>query len=489
VYLVTIRKLRQPVTEVLKGHSGGNSFNKNRKNKGIAVGMILLVLTIILVLVSLVSGSTDNAVLYLISGALFLLSGLSFASGVIAGTGRDLPVLSGHLLSIRTLAISNLKRNPSRSLAVIALLAAGTFTVVLTGAYRKTYYGEEEKRKSGTGGYLLWAETTSPVLFDINSVEGKERMIQDDSSNLAGVHFLQFERLDGDDASCLNLNQAQHPAILAINPADFDSAGAFSFVKLPGEFYGHPWMELDRIHNDSTFSVFADQTVLQYSLKKKTGDTLFYLNEAGKKIGLVIAGSLNNSIFQGNILISDKIFRKQFPSSGGTSVILADGSVKKKESISQVLSQSLADYGIDVMPAGERLAMFNSVENTYLSVFMALSGLGLIIGTIGLGIILLRNVHERRKELALMLAVGYRRKQLFTLVFLENLYLLVAGWVIGILAAIVGILPSLLSPSFDLQGGFIIFLTLGILISGLIWIYFPLKNALSKPLISALKNE
>ena len=485
LYILTVRNLRKPVTTVLKSHTPGNSPFNRAKTWSYLPGMILLALSLIVVIISLVSGSTEDPLLYLISGALFLLSGLASAKKITGGNSSNRAAVP----TLRSLAISNLRRNPGRSLAVIALLAVGTFTVILTGAYRKTYHGSEEIRKSGTGGYLLWAETISPVLFDLNSSDGKDRLIQDDSNSLQGVRFIQFEKIDGDDASCLNLNQAQQPEILAVNPAEFDSTGAFSFVKLPAASAEHPWMELERHVNDSIFPAFADQTVLKYSLKKDVGDTLFYINEAGKKIGLVISGSLNNSIFQGNILISDKVFRKQFPSAGGSRIIMADGHVDRLEGISSVLSVSLADYGIDVVPASQRLATFNSVENTYLSVFMALSGLGLIIGTIGLGIILLRNVYERRMELALLLAMGYRRQRLFSLVFIENLFLLITGWVIGVLAALVGILPSLLSPSFNLQGGFIILLTLGIFVSGLLWIYFPLRSAMRKPLIPALRNE
>ncbi|HLO60176.1 MAG TPA: ABC transporter permease [Bacteroidales bacterium] len=397
---------------------------------------------------------------------------------------RNLPAMS-----VTQLAISNVKRNKSRSLAVIILLALGTFTIVLTGAYRKTFYGTEQIRKSGTGGYLLWAETMSPVLFDLNDSTGKERLITENPDDLEGIKFLQFEKLSGDNASCLNLNQAQHPAILGINPSAFDSVGAFSFSHSPYGNKEHPWLELERYLNDSTFPAFADQTVLQYSLKRKTGDTLFYISESGKKIGLVLAGSVNNSIFQGHILISDRVFRKLFPSSGGTQVMMADGPLSKQESLAGILSQSLADYGIDIIPASQRLAEFNSVENTYLSVFMALSGLGFIIGTIGLGIVLLRNVHERRRELALMMALGYGRRLIFRMVFIENLFLLVTGWGTGLVAAFLAILPSLLSPLFDLQGGYIAVLTLGIFISGVIWIYFPLKSTLKKPLIQALRNE
>ena len=169
--------------------------------------------------------------------------------------------------------------------------------------------------------------------------------------------------------------------------------------------------------------------------------------------------------------------------------MLVDATPNSQEAVVEMLSRSLVDYGIDITPTNQRLATFKTVENTYLTVFMALSGLGFIIGTIGLGIVLLRNIYERRKELALLLSLGYRKQQVFRLVFIENLYLLVMGWGIGMLAAFMGVLPSLFSPAFDLQGGSIIVLTLGIFISGLMWIYFPLRSALGKPLMQVLRNE
>jgi hypothetical protein len=326
------------------------------------------------------------------------------------------------LPTVGKMALKNLQRNPARSLSVIALLALGTFTIVLTGAYRKTYYGAEHLKESGTGGYLLWAETTSPLSFNLNSSAGKSRLITDSIDDLEGVRFLQFDRLEGDDASCLNLNQAQRPRILAVNPAIFDSAGAFSFVKLLPEIsHEHPWQGLEISFNDSTYPAFADQNVIQYSLKKKLGDTLIYLNESGKAFRLVLAGSINNSVFQGHILISDKVFRNQFPSSGGSKTILTDAAPEKQALITGILSQSLVDYGIEITPTSQRLATFNSVENTYLTVFMILSGLGFIIGTVGLGIVLLRNVYDRKRELALLLSVGYSQKLVFKIVFAENL--------------------------------------------------------------------
>jgi ABC-type lipoprotein release transport system permease subunit len=64
------------------------------------------------------------------------------------------------------------------------------------------------------------------------------------------------------------------------------------------------------------------------------------------------------------------------------------------------------------VPTEERLANFHRVENTYLSTFQMLGGLGLILGTLGMAAVLLRNVLERRRELALLRAVGLRLQTL-----------------------------------------------------------------------------
>jgi ABC-type antimicrobial peptide transport system permease subunit len=487
VYLFTVRRFKQPLAARLKGYSLEHFVSSGKSGRMWIWGLVSFGLSLILVMVSLVLGLLNNATLYLSAATLVLTGGFLVILDLLKGRlSQNEPGTT----SLRQLAFTNLQRNSVRSLSVVVLLALGTFTIVLTGAYRKTFYGTEQLRRSGTGGYLLWAETTSAVPFDLNSREGEARLITEGPDDLQDVNFLQFEALDGDDASCLNLNQVNRPRVLSVHAAAFDSAGAFAFIKkLPMVPDNHPWLGLNNAFNDSTFPAYVDQTVLQYSLQRKLGDTLVYQGESGRSFRLVLTGTLNNTIFQGNILVADTFFRVYFPSSGGTRIMLVDAPQTKQSRVTEILSQSLIDYGIDITPTSQRLATFNTVTNTYLTVFMALSGLGFIIGTIGLGIVLLRNVYERRKELALLLALGYRQRQILKLVFLENLYLLVAGWGIGMLAAFVGILPSLVSPTFDLQGGFILLLTVGIFISGLLWIYFPLRSVLSKPLIPILRND
>ena len=169
--------------------------------------------------------------------------------------------------------------------------------------------------------------------------------------------------------------------------------------------------------------------------------------------------------------------------------MLIDSPASNKNEVSELLQAQLKDLGLDLTPAATRLAEFNSVTNTYLTVFMALGGLGVLIGTFGLGIVLLRNMLDRKQELALLLAMGFRKSQVFLLIFSENLFLLLTGLIIGILAALIGILPSLLSPAFTIPGSFMFLLIGVIFLSGLIWIWLPTKQLLKGELMVGLRNE
>ena len=60
------------------------------------------------------------------------------------------------------------------------------------------------------------------------------------------------------------------------------------------------------------------------------------------------------------------------------------------------MSRALQDVGLELTPATQRLAAFNAVQNTYLNTFQVLGGLGLLLGSAGLGVVVLRNVLERR---------------------------------------------------------------------------------------------
>jgi ABC-type antimicrobial peptide transport system permease subunit len=447
----------------------------------------LSILAAILVLIYSIGTSIEkNSGMFLISGALFLV-------GIVLSISCYFDILikrqSGNVLSTNKLILKNLGRNKSQSIKSILLLALGAFVIMITGANRKTFFEADYSNQSGTGGYLLWAETSIPVPYNLNTDEGLKKMGFSKGELPQNLKFSQFYSIEGDDASCLNLNQVQKPRILGVNAKEFDQRNSFSFASFHESVNkSNPWLSL--YHSDKgVMPAVADQTVLVWGLKKSVGDTLIYLNEKGEKINILIVGALNNSIFQGNLLISDSLFQLNFPSNGGSNFMLLDAPQNEEKQITAAVNNGLIDYGIELSPASQRLAQFNSVTNTYLSVFMALGGLGMLIGTIGLGIVLLRNLQERRSELALMMALGFTKGKLISIIIKENLYLLVSGMFIGIIAAFFGILPSVVSPSFEIPGVFMFVLILLVFANGFLWIYFPVKYAVNANIISTLKEE
>jgi len=347
--------------------------NRKRKNFSLIIAIFFFGVAIILMAYSFLSPQTDPSEIFLSSGGMILVAGLAFLNFLLLHANQRTTTT---FPDFYVMMLRNISLKKRRTLAAIALLAIGTFAVVITGANRKTFFGTENAPQSGTGGYLFWAESTVPILKNLNSPDGNEKYGLTDEKALQNVNFIQMLSLDGNDASCLNLNQVAQPKILGITPQYFDQKHSFSFVNLETSINTqHPWQALDKSIAAGIIPAFADQTMIQWGLRKKVGDTLMYRDEFGKILKVKLMGGLDNSVFQGNILVSAELFRKYFPSVGGTKVMLVDGDFAKRSAISERFEYLFQDYGLVVTPASERLAQFNSVENTYLSVFMILGGL------------------------------------------------------------------------------------------------------------------
>jgi ABC-type antimicrobial peptide transport system permease subunit len=204
-------------------------------------------------------------------------------------------------------------------------------------------------------------------------------------------------------------------------------------------------------------------------------------------------------VLQGEIVIADEQFRRTLPNEAGYRFFLVDiagppaaraaSAPARDRQVAAHLEERLSDFGFDATNAAERLAAYHRVENTYLSTFQALGALGLLLGTIGLGAIAIRNVLERRRELALLRAVGYRAGDLRTLVLAENALLLTVGIASGIAAALLAIAPVLMDRggrplTWSLAG-----LVLAVLAAGLGSSALAARAATRGSLLSSLRSE
>ena len=130
-----------------------------------------------------------------------------------------------------------------------------------------------------------------------------------------------------------------------------------------------------------------------------------------------------------------------------------------------------------------------AVQNTYVRIFQALGGLGLILGSLGLGLVVLRNALERRGELAVLRAVGFPRAAVRRLLWSEHALLLALGLAAGTLAALVAVLPALRGPASGFQLGPALGLVALVAAGGALWVYGAAALALRGPLLDALRSE
>lgn len=428
------------------------------------------------------------------AGILFLVALLCFQSAWLRANKRTTIQGRGWWPVVR-LGFRNATHRPARSVLCIALIASAAFIIVAVDAFRRDASdAASPDRKSGTGGYTLVAETLLPVAHDPNTEAGREALnlsAQEETQTLANVAFTRFRLRPGDDASCLNLYQPRNPRILAPAPA-FITDNRFTFadsLAATEAERANPWLLLERDLPDGAIPVVADANSLNYVLHRKLGEEIV-LNEAtDHPLRLRFVAALSDSLFQSELLMSEKNFLRAFPAEEGYRFFLLDAAPEKTASVAALVESRLSDFGFDATGAGERLAEFHRVENTYLSTFQTLGGLGTILGTLGLATVLLRNVLERRRELALLRAVGYNARHFALMVVAENALLLFCGLLTGLICALFAI-----APAFYARGGHLPTVSLALLLSavvltGLAASLLATAAALRSPLLPALRAE
>ncbi|MFC1650122.1 ABC transporter permease [Candidatus Latescibacterota bacterium] len=485
IRLVAGRQLKQPITDLQKGITKLGTIKPRKTGMSLAIGVLCLA-GVIMILIFSNAGNGDSFAFFFSAGTLLLIGGVAFGNLFIL---KQADTVSNMKLSLINLGIRNNIRKRFRSLAIIGLLASGIFIVFTVGANRRSLSSDAENRESGTGGFALFGESVMPILYDLNSGKGRDYYALHEIGT-GDVAFVSFRVKEGDDASCLNLNRVSTPQLLGVDPRELSKRNSFSFVKTSAEVNPErPWDVLDEHISGDVIPGIADQTVIVWGLGKSVGDTLTYVDEIGRTYNIKLVGGLANSVFQGNIVISEKAFIEKYPSISGAKLFLADAPFAEIESISQKINRALQDQGVETIPAYERLAQFSQVENTYLSIFLILGTFGLIIGSVGISIVIARNVSERRGELALLHSAGFEKKSIRLLILSEHSLLLFAGIAIGIVSALLAAFPALIRPGSNIPYTTIILSLCIVASNGIIWTYFAASTAIRKDLIPALRNE
>ncbi|MBN2583839.1 MAG: ABC transporter permease [Planctomycetes bacterium] len=485
---------RRAAVELLAGWQGlqEDAAESPRGRTPAIVSLLALAGAIAVLIVSLVTKSVAQTSAFFIVGGLMFVALLSATVAALGG-GQAAPVHGHRELSLPRLAIRGARRRRSRSALTVALLACAAFTVVTVAANRSDLSRlDTSSRDSGAGGFALVADSELPIYVDLNTPAGRKAAGLNDEAAFEGVTVVSLRVQEGDDASCLNLQQPQSPKIVGL-PQRFIDRGGFTFSQLAVRaddpaLSGNPWRMLASKDSEGAVPVFGDEASVTWILKSGLHKTLTAPSPHGP-VTLRIVGMLRGSIWQSELLMSEENLLQHFGDAGGYRRFLIEAPPERQARVAAVLRRDLGAVGLDVRRTADMLADYAGVQNTYLSAFHALGGLGLVLGTFAVVTVLLRNIVERRGELGLMLAVGFSRRQLVRLVATETVLLIAAGLAVGTIAGLVAVAPHVVQAKADVPwlslGG-----TMGgIMLLAVIACAVATQRAVGPDLMAAIRSE
>jgi ABC-type antimicrobial peptide transport system permease subunit len=429
-----------------------------------------------------------------------------FARAEASGSLSEPPPTTQSTASgITTLGIRNASRHVGRSMLTAGLIASATFVIASIQAFRlQTDTHWVKDKHSGSGGFALYAESGIPLPYDLSTPDGRDALGLDRDARtlLDDAAIFPFRLRPGDESSCLNLYRPTEPRILGATDAMIDRGG-FAFSDTLAETDAerqNPWLLLGKTFKDGAIPAIADEAAVRWQFHLGLGQDLIIRDDRGLQQRLRFVALLKQSLLQDEVIVAESYFNHLFPSIAGHGFFLIDaeddqrvppaqGDSDKYELMQQSLERSLERFSFDVRRSADRINEYLAVQNTYLSTFRNLGGLGLLLGTTGLAAVLLRNVWERRRELALLRALGFSHAAIGWMVLAENAALLLYGLGAGFLSALVAIAPTIASDPASVPWLSVLGTLMAVLIVGLGVSVAAIIPTLRTPLLPALRSE
>ena len=330
---------------------------------------------------------------------------------------------------------ATLYANRKQSLLSFFALATGVFIVFSVGLNRKGF-ADSSQIRTGTGGYSLWCESSVPVYHNMATQTGREKLSLTDLP--ANAEILQCLRYSANDASCLNLNKVTTPTVLGVEMNAFAESD-FPVEKNIWSADRNEVFERMQTAISPVYPALIDETVLTWGLMMNLGDTLYYENDKGESTAILLAGLLPNTIFQGNILIDRQLFSEIWGETTGSEVFLLKVDEPSVNDVKMLLSQALNEYGVMVSTTNDRLKQFNTVTDTYLTIFLTLGGLGLLLGIMSFIIVIRKNLTIRHEEIKLYRTLGFTDNKIEETLRRENLFVPLYAIATGVVSSLLGV--------------------------------------------------
>lgn len=156
-----------------------------------------------------------------------------------------------------------------------------------------------------------------------------------------------------------------------------------------------------------------------------------------------------------------------------------------------------AALGVQSVSIIDELEDQQSQFNAILKLFQGFTGLGLVVGIAALGVIAVRSVVERRQQIGVLRAIGYRRGMVRLELLLEMGFIALLGIGVGVALSLVlawrlldgGVFGSTGGVGFQVPVSQIVIFVAAALVGALLFTYLPARQAARMSIAQALRYE
>lgn len=167
-------------------------------------------------------------------------------------------------------------------------------------------------------------------------------------------------------------------------------------------------------------------------LDVKLDSKITIMGPDGMPINKTVVGFLDQYIF-GGLFMSENSLLRDFNLSYKGIYLFDVADDNEAERLAKDIEREL---NLNTIELQSQVEAITNVMEQFFNLFTAFMSLGLIVGIAGLGIITLRAVHERRHEIGVMRAIGFKRRNVTMAFIQECAFISIVGIILGVVLGI-----------------------------------------------------
>ncbi|UCE37486.1 MAG: FtsX-like permease family protein [Thermoplasmata archaeon] len=146
---------------------------------------------------------------------------------------------------------------------------------------------------------------------------------------------------------------------------------------------------------------------------------------------LTVIGIMDQMFFFQGILVQKDVVRNEY--GGVDSLVLIElGEGEDTDTVAKAFEKHYLELGLQTSDLAGIINSFISLFNNMLYLMEGFLGIGLLVGIAGIGIISYRNVIERRQQIGMLRAIGFKRRMIAKSFLIETSFITILGILIGI---------------------------------------------------------